>query len=142
MTEQPNTGLDRKLTLIAARDLLGVDIPWIAAGWIGAAVLLIRGTYLWPALRPLRRYLAVMGLIVLGAVLLAGTPRRDTFLAVGDLGAPLGGRAVNEAGAIQSGLLAVLMGKAIVDTRGLGWPWFIHAAIEGVIYFTRATDLS
>ena len=29
-------------------------------------------------------------------------------------------------GVIQSGTLALLLGSAMVTTRGLGWPWIIH----------------
>jgi membrane protease YdiL (CAAX protease family) len=55
------------------------------------------------------------------------------------LGHYYGGFPPGVAGAIGSGLLAVLMGKAMVDTRGLGWPWFIHATIDSVIYMFLAT---
>ena len=54
-----------KLPLVIARDLLGGDITWIAAGWIGAAILLVGVTYAWQAARPLRGYFALMGLILL-----------------------------------------------------------------------------
>jgi membrane protease YdiL (CAAX protease family) len=37
-------------------------------------------------------------------------------------------------------LLALLLGKAMVDTRGLGWSWIIHITIDTVIYiFIAAT---
>jgi membrane protease YdiL (CAAX protease family) len=37
-------------------------------------------------------------------------------------------------GLIYSGSVALLMGKAMLDTRGLGWPWFIHTVLDTVIY--------
>jgi len=37
-------------------------------------------------------------------------------------------------GLVQSGLLALLMGKAMLDTRGLGWSWVIHVTIDTAIY--------
>ena len=287
-----------KLPLVIARDLLGGDIPWIAAGWIGAAILLLGSTYAWPALRALRSYFALMGLIlllgnvldplirqttlwtglvagrsemtlvfvdrvmlvlqtliVLGAVLLMGTSRRDAFLRAGDLTAPFGGRAASEKGQqsetglqpgttasrrltwallgpglalvlgglffaflsgqkpsalsdvaavipwlplillsamlnafgeegmfraaplsallpavgprhamwltaiwfglghyyggipsglfgfVQTGLLGLLLGKAMLDTRGMGWPWIIHVVLDTIIYFFVAATV-
>lgn len=265
-----------KLPLVIARDLLGTDIAWMELIWLGAAVLLVMATFAWPALKPLRGYFAIMGvillvtagisplitesaiwqrlvagqspmvalfadkallalltLVVLVAVLLMGVGRRDAFLTPGNLTAPVrglalpGGRRLSWAvfgtvvslllatlfflflwtqdpavgaglasalpwaplilagaalnafgeegmyraaplavllpavgarqaiwltavwfgfghyyggipsgpmGLVQSGLLAVLMGKAMVDTRGLGWPWIIHVAIDSVIF--------
>ena len=287
-----------KLPLVIARDLLGGDIPWIAAGWIGAAALLLGSTYAWPALRALRGYFALMGLIlllgnvldplirqtpfwtglvagrsgmtlvfldrvmlilqtliVLGAVLLMGTPRREAFLTVGDLTTPFGGRAASEGmqqskpglqpettakqrltwavlgpglalilgglffaflsgqspaalsdiaavipwlplillsatlnafgeegmfraaplsallpavgprhamwltaiwfglghyyggipsglfGFVQAGLLGLLLGKAMLDTHGMGWPWIIHVVLDTIIYFFVAATV-
>jgi hypothetical protein len=42
---------------------------------------------------------------------------------------------------VQSGLLALLMGKAMLDTRGLGWPWIIHMTIDTVIYIFIAMTM-
>ena len=50
------------------------------------------------------------------------------------LGHYYGGFPSGPAGLVQSGLLALLMGKAMLDTRGLGWPWIIHMTIDTVIY--------
>jgi len=45
-------------------------------------------------------------------------------------------------GLVYSGGLALLMGKAMLDTRGLGWPWIIHISIDTVIYiFIAATAM-
>ena len=41
-------------------------------------------------------------------------------------------------GLVYSGGLALLMGKAMLDTRGLGWPWIIHVSIDTVIYIFMA----
>lgn len=270
-----------KLPLVVAREFLGADIPWITAGWIGVALLLVAMTFVWHALKPLRSFfvtmlvilvlttvfdrlvvqsviwerlvagrsplavlfaeralIAVEALVVLGAVLLMGYRRRDVFLAVGDLNAPvagvrlpgrarpvgwlafgaimtlllgglflafmvsqsptglagfavpllalpliLGSAALNafgeEAmyraaplatllpavgpghalamtalwfglghfygsipsgvfGLVQAGLLALLLGKAMLDTRGMGWSWFIHVVLDTIIYVSLA----
>jgi membrane protease YdiL (CAAX protease family) len=50
------------------------------------------------------------------------------------LGHYYGGFPSGPAGLVQSGLLALLMGKAMLDTRGLGWPWIIHVAVDTAIY--------
>ncbi len=50
------------------------------------------------------------------------------------LGHYYGGFPSGTAGLIQTGLLALLMGKAMLDTRGLGWSWIIHVTIDTVIY--------
>ncbi len=265
-----------KLPLVIARDLIGIDIPWIVPAWLGLASLLFATTFVWLSLKPLRIYFIVMGVIYLWTVLdflirgtafwqnlmigqpemvtifgdrvllllntflviavlfLMGAKRRDVFLAVGNLNASVGGEtatprrrrlswsvlgpimaillaglffaflvsqtpaglsnissvipwlplvllsAVMNAfgeevtyraatlgtllpvigpkhalwltslwfglghyyggfpsgpvGLVQSGLLAMLMGKAMLDTRGLGWPWFIHVTIDTAIY--------
>ena len=41
-------------------------------------------------------------------------------------------------GLIYSGGLALLMGKAMLDTRGMGWSWIIHVSIDTVIYIFMA----
>jgi hypothetical protein len=233
-----------KLPLVIARELLGTDIPWINPAWIVTAILLIAATYVWPALKPLRTYFAIMGtilavslfrqtsfwaawvegltpmlavladrvmlvvetLIVLAVLFLFGFKRREAFLVAGDMKAPFGGQTTttgkrrlswavlgtvmaillgglfyvflsmqNPAGAsnisaalpvlpligahalwltslwfglghyyggipsgvvglVYTGLLALLLGKAMLDTRGLGWSWIIHMAIDTVIY--------
>lgn len=41
-------------------------------------------------------------------------------------------------GLIGPGLLALLMGKAMVDTRGMGWPWILHVAIDIIIFTAMA----
>lgn len=270
-----------KLPLVIARDILGTDIPWIAPAWIVTAVLLFAAAYVWPVLKPLQAYFAIMGviiltplllrplitgsslwrglieaqpimiavfadrlllvldtLIVLAALFLMGVKRRDAFLAVGNLKAPVGGagstakkrhlswsvlgtaisislaglfflflvsqnpavlsniaaafpwiplillsaglnafgeeaqfRAAPLAtllpavgpqhaiwltslwfglghyyggfpsgpfGLVYSGGLALLLGKAMLDTRGLGWSWIMHLSIDTVIYIFMA----
>lgn len=266
-----------KLPLVIARDLLGTDIPWITPAWIVIDILLIAGTYVWPVFKPLRRYFAIMGiiillpvvldillkqssiwgvfdesqiimirvlgdrvflmletLIVLVALYLMGVKRQEAFLAIGNMNAPIGGQvstvkktrlswsvlgtvialslaglfftfltsqnpavlsnmaavlpwlplillsaAMNafgeEAtfraaplatllpavgpshaiwltaiwfglghyyggfpsgpiGLVYTGSLALILGKAMIDTRGMGWSWIIHMAIDTVIY--------
>lgn len=273
-----------KLPLVIARDVLGGDIPWIVPLWILSALLLLALTYRWPALRPLRRYFAIMGLIlilgnvfdplvrrtavwssltadsavmvgvfadrillvfqtliVLGSLLLTGSNRRKVFLAVGYLSAPVGGSrdpgmkrlswavlapicgvvlgglfflflgsmnpdtsstastasrwlplillsAVLNAfgeegmfraaplstlvdavgpghaiwltavwfgfghyyggipsgafGLVEAGALGLLLGKIMLDTRGMGWSWAIHALLDAIIYFFLAASAS
>ena len=46
-----------------------------------------------------------------------------------------GGIPSGPVGLIQTGLLALLLGKAMLDTRGLGWSWVIHVVLDTVIYF-------
>lgn len=42
------------------------------------------------------------------------------------------------AGALQSALLGLLLGSAMVGTRGLGWPVSIHVAIDVVVFASIA----
>jgi membrane protease YdiL (CAAX protease family) len=55
------------------------------------------------------------------------------------LGHYYGGIPSGPVGAIGVTLLAVLLGKAMVDTRGMGWSLLIHIAIDTVIYLAIAT---
>ncbi len=282
LTAWASTLLISNLPLVIARDILGTDIPWIAPAWVGAALLLVAASTAWQALRPLRGYFIIMGLIMLldfvvnpwviqsalvqnmlsgqpeivsvlahrvllvlrasivvAALFLMGVKRRDAFLTLGNLSAPVGGQAAatrrrrltwpvlgtvmslllggmffmflstqspamlsnisavvpwipiillsaalnalgeeveyraaplatllpvvgptqsilltslwfglgHYYGGIPSGvfalvyvsLLALLLGKAMVDTRGLGWSWIIHITIDTVIYIFIAT---
>jgi membrane protease YdiL (CAAX protease family) len=41
-------------------------------------------------------------------------------------------------GAIQAAALGLLLGRAMVATKGLGWPWIIHTAIDLVIFASIA----
>ena len=50
------------------------------------------------------------------------------------LGHYYGGFPSGSIGLVQSGLLALVMGKAMLDTRGLGWPWIIHVKVDSAIY--------
>lgn len=280
-----STLLLSKLPLVIARDMLGTDIPWINAAWLGAAVLLYAVTYAWSALEPLRRYFLIMAtivlvafwmdpivkgtalwqntfagqalmvsflgerallvveaLIVLTVALLIGMTRQELFLTVGNLRAPVwtrntargkrvlswtvfgpvmalvlgilfaaflasqnpaglgnlavvlplmpiillsaalnafaeettyraaplatlvpaigpihalvltslwfgfghyyGGIPSGPVGLVQTGLLALLLGKAMLDTRGLGWSWTIHLVLDTVIYIGIALSVS
>lgn len=263
-----STLLLSKLPLVIARDLLGTDIPWITPFWIGTAVLLFGGSYVWTALKPLRSYFLIMGvivvvffgiepvisqsavwvdffagrpeivsvfgyrllltagsLIIIAVMLLMGMKRQEFFLTPGNLkaatvgrltwpvfgtvmaillgglfflfmftqssgvlnvsavftwlpliliaamlnafveeityrAAPLstllhavgskhaivltslwfglghyyGGTPSGPIGLVQTSLLALLLGKAMLDTRGMGWPWIIHVVLDTVIY--------
>lgn len=51
------------------------------------------------------------------------------------LGHYYGGIPSGPVGLVQTGLLALLLGKAMLDTRGLGWSWIIHLVLDTVIYF-------
>lgn len=275
-----------KLPLVIARDVLGIDIPWILPSWIILSLALAAATTVWPLIRPLRAFfivfaaiylaaladpwlrqmalwqgvfannsplMAVFGdrvlllletLFVLAVLLGLGIRRKQAYLTRGDLSAPLGGRpegnssgkrrgipwsifgpvialllgamffsflmsqlpggfsnlsntlpwlplilvsavmnAFGEeatfraaplatlvpvigpnhalwmtamwfglghyyggfpsgpAGLVQAGLLGLLMGKAMLDTRGIAWPWFIHAVIDTAIYTYMAASV-
>lgn len=52
-----------------------------------------------------------------------------------------GGIPSGPVGLIQTGLLALLLGKAMLDTRGLGWSWIIHVVLDTVIYFFIAATM-
>lgn len=54
------------------------------------------------------------------------------------LGHFYGGIPAGPAGAIQSGLVALLFGSAMVETKGLAWPWILHFGIDLVIYTSLA----
>jgi membrane protease YdiL (CAAX protease family) len=54
------------------------------------------------------------------------------------LGHYYGGIPSGPVGFVQSGLLGLLLGKAMLDTRGMGWPWIIHVVLDVVIYTTLA----
>ncbi len=54
------------------------------------------------------------------------------------LGHYYGGIPSGPVGALGSGLLGLLLGKAMLDTRGIVWPWIIHAAIDTAIYLAIA----
>ena len=54
-----------KLPLVIARDLFGGDIAWIVPAWLATAGLLVLASYIWPAIKPLRGYFILMGVILL-----------------------------------------------------------------------------
>ena len=41
-------------------------------------------------------------------------------------------------GAAMVGFLAWLLGKAISETEGFFWPWFVHLVPDVVIFFSYA----
>jgi membrane protease YdiL (CAAX protease family) len=57
------------------------------------------------------------------------------------LGHYYGGIPAGPFGFVQAGLVALLMGKAMLDTRGLGWPWMIHLVLDTIIYIFMAPSL-
>ena len=40
-------------------------------------------------------------------------------------------------GLVMAGLLGLLFGKAMIDTRGLGVPWALHFSADAAIYTFR-----
>jgi membrane protease YdiL (CAAX protease family) len=58
------------------------------------------------------------------------------------LGHYYGGFPSGPMGLVYSGGLALLLGKAMVDTRGMGWSLIIHMAIDTVIYIFIAATAS
>jgi membrane protease YdiL (CAAX protease family) len=57
------------------------------------------------------------------------------------LGHYYGGIPSGPVGLVQTGLLALLLGKAMLDTRGLGWSWIIHVVLDTAIYFFIAITI-
>jgi membrane protease YdiL (CAAX protease family) len=45
-------------------------------------------------------------------------------------------------GVLQSGVLALLLGSAMVATRGLGWPFLMHFAVDLVVFASIAVVLA
>ena len=41
-------------------------------------------------------------------------------------------------GFLMTGFLAFLLGKSMLETRGLAWPWFIHFLPDAVVFFSYA----
>ncbi len=54
------------------------------------------------------------------------------------LGHYYGGSPSGMIGFVFTGLLGLLLGKAMLDTRGMGWSWIIHVAMDTVIYIFMA----
>lgn len=50
------------------------------------------------------------------------------------LGHYYGGIPSGPMGLVFTGGLALLLGKMMVDTRGMGWPWILHVVLDTVIY--------
>lgn len=58
------------------------------------------------------------------------------------LGHFYGGIPSGAIGAIQAGAVGLLFGKAMIDTRGLAWPWILHFSIDLVIYGALALSVA
>lgn len=64
-----------------------------------------------------------------------GTGQAVLLLAIWfGLGHFYGGIPSGAIGAVQAGAVGLLFGKAMIDTRGLVWPWILHFSIDAVIY--------
>ena len=50
----------------------------------------------------------------------------------------LGGSPPGLIGALMTGFLAWLLGKSMLETRGIGWPWLIHFLPDAVIFLSYA----
>lgn len=50
------------------------------------------------------------------------------------LGHFYGGIPSGYAGLVMTGLLGLLLGKAMLDTRGMGWPMIIHVVLDTVVF--------
>jgi membrane protease YdiL (CAAX protease family) len=50
------------------------------------------------------------------------------------LGHVYGGIPSGVAGLVYAGAVGLLFGAAMVQTRGLAWPWFMHFAVDATIY--------
>jgi hypothetical protein len=40
----------------------------------------------------------------------------------------------------MTGFLGWLMAKSLIETKGLGWAWFIHAVADIPVFFFLATN--
>lgn len=107
--------------------VLGQALPWAPVILVGAALNAFAEEGMYRA-GPLATLLAAVG------------PRHALWLTAVffGLGHYYGGFPSGPAGMVQSGLLALLMGKAMLDTRGMGWAWTIHVVIDTVIYVVLA----
>lgn len=45
-------------------------------------------------------------------------------------------------GFVQSDLLGALLGRIMLDTRGMGWSSAIHVLLDSIIYFFLAVSAS
>ena len=52
-----------------------------------------------------------------------------------------GGIPSGPVGAVQSGLLGLLLGVSMMATRGLGWPVIIHFGIDVVVFASIAVAI-
>jgi len=79
----------------------------------------------------------------LSALLPAVGPRHALWLTAiwFGLGHYYGGTPSGPFGFVQTGLLGLLLGKAKLDTRGMGWPWIIHVVLDTIIYFFVAATM-
>lgn len=106
-----------RLPEIIAREVLALDVPWIAWATAGMTVLLWLGARTLPVLRPFERFLAVMVLVTL---LAAGLP---VFLE-SELWTGLVPASTNEVVV----LLATRVLYAVLAVAVLGWALFLGAS--------------
>jgi membrane protease YdiL (CAAX protease family) len=110
---------------------VGAAIPLLLAGAVAAALNAFAEETLYRA-APLSQLVPAVG-----------TRQAVLLLAVWfGLGHFYGGIPSGPAGAIQAGVVALLFGKAMVDTRGLMWPWTLHFSIDLVIYSAIALSIA
>jgi len=137
-------------------------VPWSIVGPIAFVVLgcltAALAFSISPAVVPVEAALSVLWVAVIAAVLnsfaeevlyraaplsklvsVIGGANAVFLLAVWfGLGHFYGGIPSEPTGAIQSGLVAMLFGSAMIETGGLAWPWILHFVIDLVIYVNLA----
>lgn len=143
---------------VRVRDETWPKFGFIVAAVAGLAVLVPTAIGLKPSVETLVRALPLLPAVLLLAAVNAFTEEvyfRASFLAT--LVAPIGrahallitvvffglahylyGSPPGIAGAAMTGFLAYLLGKAMLETKGLAWPWLIHIVPDVVIFASYA----
>jgi membrane protease YdiL (CAAX protease family) len=104
-------------------DIFVKALPFLPLALLAAAINALGEEMMYRA-APLSQLLPVVG---------AGQALLMTSIWFG-LGHYYGGIPSGMAGLVFAGSLATLFGKAMLDTRGMTWPWVIHFLADAVIY--------
>jgi len=110
---------------------LGAAAPFLVMGVLAAAINAFWEEAIFRA-APLARLAPVIG-PGLAVVLLA------VWFGLGHF---YGGAPSGPFGAVMVGLVGLVLGRAMADTRGFAWPWAIHFSIDVTIYTTMALAAS
>lgn len=110
-------------TVAPTADLWSSALPLLPIAWAAAALNALGEEVLYRAapLGPLASAVSARAAIVILAVWFG-------------LGHWYGGIPSGAMGLVLAGSLALLFGKAMIDTRGLGWPWALHFSTDITIF--------